>query len=90
MISASTFKLPPSLVNRLRQVADHLYEGLGFQIIHGLDPKMYTGRQNTILFAGISANICPVRGYSDYSHERVICKSAATFDRHLTSMTLMR
>ncbi|KAK0871220.1 hypothetical protein LTR87_012966 [Friedmanniomyces endolithicus] len=71
-ISASSFALPAPLIQRLRGVSDDLYDGLGFQIIHGLDPTKYTPRQNIIIFAGVSAHICPERGFSDQGREEVI------------------
>jgi len=71
-ISASTFELPTSLSERLRRVSDQIYHGLGFKIIHGLDPSKYTPRQNIIVYAGVSSHIFPQRGFVDQAGEEVI------------------
>lgn len=74
-ISASTFELPAPLSQRLRQIAGRLYDGVGFQIVHGLDSSKYTARQNIIIYAGVSAHICPQRGQVDIEGREVISTS---------------
>ncbi|EPE33005.1 Clavaminate synthase-like protein [Glarea lozoyensis ATCC 20868] len=64
-LSASTFELPSEFSQRLRSLSDQLYEGVGFQIIHGLDPTKYNSKQQMIVYAGVSAHICPQRGTVD-------------------------
>lgn len=76
-LSASTFELPATFSQRLRGLSDHLYNGVGFQIIHGLDPSKYTERQKIIVYAGVSAHICPQRGFVDVVGKGVVGKSAA-------------
>ncbi|CAH0027953.1 unnamed protein product [Clonostachys rhizophaga] len=71
-ISSSTFELPGELAQRLRQLADNVYTGCGFQIIHGLDPSSFSARQNIILYAGLSSHIFPQRGFVDVAGRRVI------------------
>ncbi|EHK99904.1 hypothetical protein M7I_4231 [Glarea lozoyensis 74030] len=51
-LSASTFELPSEFSQRLRSLSDQLYEGVGFQIIHGLDPTKYNSKQQMIVYAG--------------------------------------
>lgn len=71
-ISASTFELPAPLSRRLKSISDQIYNGIGFQIIHGLDPSKYTQRQNLIVYAGVGAHIFPQRGFVDQAGEEVI------------------
>ncbi|VUC37547.1 unnamed protein product [Clonostachys rosea] len=71
-ISPSTFELPVELAQHLRQLADNVYTGCGFQIIHGLDPSSFSARQNIILYAGLSAHVFPQRGFVDVAGQRVI------------------
>ena len=71
-ISSSTFQLPAQLSSRLREVSDDVYNGLGFQVVRGIDPSEYSPRQSVILHAGLSAHICPERGYVDVHSERVV------------------
>jgi len=62
LLSAATFELPALFSQRLRGLSGQLYNGVGFQIIHGLDPSKYTSKQQIIVYAGVSAHICPQRG----------------------------
>jgi hypothetical protein len=64
-LSASTFELPSEFSQRLRGLSNQLYNGVGFQIIHGLDPTRYNSKQQIIVYAGVSAHICPQRGTVD-------------------------
>jgi hypothetical protein len=74
-ISTTTFPLPDSLVSRLRNVSAKIYgDGVGFHILHGLLPSRYTQRQNVIVFAGLSAHVCPQRGFVDNGCEDVVSK----------------
>jgi hypothetical protein len=74
-ISASTFELSESFSARLKKFADQLYQGVGFQIVHGLDPSKYTPKQKIIVYAGVSAHICPQRGFVDVFAKSVTGKS---------------
>lgn len=74
-LSGSTFELPTLFSQRLRGLSDQLYNGVGFQIIHGLDPSKYTSRQQIIVYAGVSAHICPQRGFVDVKGMGVLGQS---------------
>lgn len=71
-LSAATFTLPEDFSQRLRKLSDQLYNGLGFQIIHGLDSSKYNPRQRLIVYAGITAHICPQRGFIDVVAKGVV------------------
>lgn len=75
MLSASTFELPAAFSQRLRKLSDQLYNGVGFQIIHGLDPSKYTPKQKLTVYAGVSAHVCPQRGFVDVAGQGVVGKS---------------
>lgn len=72
-ISPSTFILPKSLSTRFKQVSNQVYNGIGFNVIHGLDPARYTPEQNVIIYAGIAAHVAPQRGFLDRNAQRVLC-----------------
>ncbi|MCJ1314656.1 hypothetical protein MMC25_008338 [Agyrium rufum] len=72
LISASTFALPADFSRRLRGLSEQLYNGAGFQIIHGLDPSKYNSKQQIIVYAGISAHVCPQRGFVDVKSTGVL------------------
>lgn len=78
-ISASTFELPASFSRRLRKLSDQLYDGVGFQLIHGIDPGRYSPRQKIIVYAGVSSHICPQRGFVDVIAKGVIGKPVMIF-----------
>ncbi|KAK3071572.1 hypothetical protein LTR53_008380 [Teratosphaeriaceae sp. CCFEE 6253] len=71
-ISSSTFELPEELSQRLRRTSDQLYKGVGFQIVRGLDPSGYTPVQNLTIYAGVTAHICPQRGFVDQACKGVV------------------
>ncbi|KAI4598072.1 hypothetical protein KJ359_003881 [Pestalotiopsis sp. 9143b] len=71
-ISSTTFKLPQLFSQRLRELSDQLYNGRGFQIIHGIDPTRYTPKQKIIVYSGITAHICPQRGFIDVAAKRAV------------------
>ncbi|CCT74741.1 uncharacterized protein FFUJ_10807 [Fusarium fujikuroi IMI 58289] len=71
-ISTTTFPLPIDLSRRLRHLSNNIYNGTGFQILSGLDPSEYSARQNVLLHAGISAHICPERGFVDVFAKRPV------------------
>lgn len=72
-ISPSTFILPESLATLFKQVTDQVYNGIGFNVIHGLDPARYTPEQNVIIYAGIAAHVAHQRGFLDRNSQRVLC-----------------
>lgn len=72
-INPITFPLPDSLVKRLDAISEACYNGIGFGLIHGLDPDKYTTEENTLLYAGISAHVAPERGFQDTSKSHVVC-----------------
>jgi hypothetical protein len=71
-ISAETFVLPHALVERLRQVSEQCYNGIGFKVIRGLDPSKYSPVQNAAIYAGIGAHVAPQRGFVDIFFKSVI------------------
>nr|RBQ90374.1 hypothetical protein FVER53263_08627 [Fusarium verticillioides] len=71
-VSTATFPLPIDLSRRLRHLSDNIYNGTGFQILSGLEPSQYSARQNVLLHAGISAHICPERGFVDVFAKRPV------------------
>ncbi|RYO97404.1 hypothetical protein DL765_011248 [Monosporascus sp. GIB2] len=71
-LSSSTFELPAAFSQRLRKLSDHIYKGVGFLIIHGLDPSKYTRKQSLIVYAGVSSHVCPQRGFVDVKAKRVV------------------
>lgn len=71
-LSISTFKLPSEFSQRLRNLSDQLYKDVGFQLIHGLDPTKYTSKQKIIVYAGVTAHVCPQRGYVDVFGKSVV------------------
>lgn len=74
-ISTQTFQLPQSLAQKLKQISNQCYNGLGFQILRGIDPSQYTPEQNVIIYAGVSSHIGSQRGFTDgYMQKAVVCK----------------
>lgn len=71
-LSNTTFELPAPFSSRLRKLSDQLYKGVGFQIIHGLDPAKYTPKQKVIMYAGVTAHVCPQRGFVDVFGKGVV------------------
>jgi hypothetical protein len=69
--SKETFKLPPSLAWRLKQISHQCYQGIGFAIVRGLNPANYSPKQNLAIYAGISAYVAPQRGYIDRAHQKI-------------------
>ena len=65
--------LPISLSKRLKKVSNQCYSGIGFNVIHGLNPALYTPEQNVIIYAGVATHIFPQRGFVDRAFERVLC-----------------
>jgi hypothetical protein len=88
-INPITFPLPDSLVKRLDAISEACYNGIGFGLIHGLDPDKYTTEENTLLYAGISAHVAPERGFQDTSKSHVVCKPKRCLFRKI-SMLIMR
>lgn len=41
-----------------------MYDGRGFHIVRGIDPKEYNEEQNLLLFAGISSHVAPARSHT--------------------------
>lgn len=59
-------------------LAVELHSGRGFFVLRGLDPKLYTGEQNAIIFVGISSYIGETRGRQDREGKMLggYCKSS--------------
>ncbi|KAK0728330.1 hypothetical protein B0T26DRAFT_738706 [Lasiosphaeria miniovina] len=82
-LTSSTFELPTEFSQRLRKLSDQLYRGVGFQIIHGLDPTKYTPRQKMIMYVGVTAHVCPQRGSVDVAGKGVVGKLTGCLPRRL-------
>lgn len=61
-LSSQTFPLPPELITRIKAVNETVYNGQGFVVLRGLDPKRYTEDESVILYAGITSHIANRRG----------------------------
>ena len=60
-INRETFPLPAELSARLRSVSVTIHEGRGFEIVRGLSPHKYSGKENVVLFAGIASHVADRR-----------------------------
>ncbi|KAI5811902.1 hypothetical protein BZA77DRAFT_253974 [Pyronema omphalodes] len=79
-VDRSTFPLP-SLGPRLKLLSNKLYgdsNGLGFFVLRGLNPDLYTAKENIILYAGISSYLSTHRGKQDEKNNMLL---------HLTDLT---
>ncbi|KAF2669054.1 Clavaminate synthase-like protein [Microthyrium microscopicum] len=70
-VQPSTFPLP-LLEPRLRDVAGQVHEGLGFQIIRGLEPRRYTAWENIVIYLGITSYVADKRAVQDSSGNMLI------------------
>lgn len=73
-ITRQTFPLPQKLNARLRKISKDCYNGRGFCILRGLQPKDFDEEENVLVFAGLSAHVAPLRGFQDVKRENVICE----------------
>jgi hypothetical protein len=64
------------LVKKLRAVSDAVYTGIGFKVVHGLDPTKYTEKQNAIIYAGVASHVGSQRGFQDRDASRVLGMSS--------------
>lgn len=71
-LSAETFPLTGELARRLKAVSYECYNGVGFNIVRGLNPAKYSAADNVIIYAGIASHIAPGRGFVDRKRESVI------------------
>jgi hypothetical protein len=76
-VNPDTFPLG-QFATRLQALAVELHSGRGFFVLRGLDPKLYTGEQNAIIFIGISSYIGETRGRQDMEGKMLgeYCKSS--------------
>jgi hypothetical protein len=72
-VSTETFVLPAELTRRLKNISKEVYNGVGFSIVHGIDPSRYSPEQNVALYAGIAAHVAPRRGFLDRGAKKVLC-----------------
>ena len=63
-MSRELFPLP-TLGDKLKTLAKELTSGVGFFLIRGLDPQLYSNETNIVLYLGISAYIGEKRGRQD-------------------------
>ena len=73
-INKENFQLPATLAEWLDGVSDDCYNGRGFALLRGLNPRRRLPEDNAILFAGISLYIAPQRGFQDLEHSHVLCQ----------------
>ncbi|KAF8545248.1 hypothetical protein BDD12DRAFT_871931 [Trichophaea hybrida] len=62
-LSPETFSLTPPLANRFRGLANSLYDGVGFVVIRGIDPKAQSIMENIIIHVGLTSYVGTKRGY---------------------------
>lgn len=59
--SPETFQLPEELRQRLRGITKAVYSGLGFCVLRGLNPAVYTEEERVILHAGLTSHVANCR-----------------------------
>ncbi|PUU83499.1 hypothetical protein B9Z19DRAFT_1141624 [Tuber borchii] len=64
LITRQTFQLP-TLGPRLISLGTSLYNGRGFFVLRGLNPKKYSSEENVLIYAGISCWVAEKRGRQD-------------------------
>ncbi|XXG96074.1 hypothetical protein Hte_002351 [Hypoxylon texense] len=64
-VNTDTFPLP-TLGPKLDKVSKELHDGVGFAVLRGLNPKMYSQLDNILLYLGITSYIAETRGCQDY------------------------
>lgn len=55
----------PILGERLAALCSDLYEGKGFFVLRGLNPKEFSAEENALAFVGISSHIAGKKGSQD-------------------------
>jgi hypothetical protein len=70
-VRMSTFPLP-TLGPRLDELRRRIYNGNGFCLIRGLNPKSYSREDNVIIYLGISSYFGQERG-RQYQNGRLMC-----------------
>lgn len=63
-LSPGNFPLP-TLAAELGRLSRDVYEGRGFCVIRGIDPKMYAVEDLTLVYLGIQSHIADQRGRQD-------------------------
>ena len=63
-ISPATFELDASLVDLFRETSNTLYDGVGFMLFKGVNPRQYSIKQNMIIQTGISSYFGDLRGFN--------------------------
>ncbi|KAJ4307515.1 hypothetical protein N0V84_012680, partial [Fusarium piperis] len=71
-VDRSNFPLPEDLITKLRQINDTLNNGLGFQVVRGIDPTSYSEEEHLVIFAGICSHVATRRNWfiDHLRHER--------------------
>ncbi|KAL4957575.1 hypothetical protein BDW69DRAFT_19004 [Aspergillus filifer] len=67
-VNQETFPLP-KLHDILRSISKEVHQGRGFKVIRGVPVDQYTREENTIIYAGITSHIAPVRGRQDNTYQ---------------------
>jgi hypothetical protein len=63
-ISKENFPLP-ALGPRLCEIRDVIYDGIGAQVLRGLDVSLYNSADLVMIFLGVSSYIAEQRGLQD-------------------------
>ncbi|RPA98688.1 Clavaminate synthase-like protein [Choiromyces venosus 120613-1] len=64
LVTRQTFRLP-TLGPRLIDLGASLYNGRGFFVLRGLNPKKYSSEENVLIYVGISCWVAEKRGRQD-------------------------
>lgn len=76
--SPETFPLPEALHQRLRDLNQAVYAGLGFCVLRGLEPATYTEEERVILYAGLTSHVANLRARNIGQYTPICCFSNRT------------
>lgn len=62
-LTPHNFRLSEELSTRLEDLADSLYNGIGFGLLQGLDPSEFTAEENVTIYVGITSYLGDQRSY---------------------------
>ncbi|KAH6659976.1 hypothetical protein BKA67DRAFT_653179 [Truncatella angustata] len=71
LVSSANFPLP-NLGPKLRSIRHELYDGRGFSVIRGIDPKDFTVEDLTMIWLGVQAYIADQRGCQDHKGNMLV------------------
>ncbi|CUS12320.1 unnamed protein product [Tuber aestivum] len=79
LITRQTFRLP-TLGPRLIGLGASLYNGRGFFVLRGLNPKRYSSEENVLIYVGISCWVAERRGRQDEHNNMLYLTSSVAPD----------